>query len=286
MPSVVETLVPRLTRLYPFYKGRGRLALSGLLRKSRTEPLELVRLDLLTGETIYVLEGDYIGRMVKFFGDLDPALSGLLRNLLRPRDVVLDVGANVGVVTLQVASIVGATGHVFAFEPIEMLSTLLTRSANDNQFTNVTVFNVALSDVPGRGRMKVDDRNFGCATLTSDSTGQPCEITMLDTIDFGPNFRRPRLLKIDAEGHESKVLAGGRRFLAQHPPEYVLFESHSHRGPFWNRPEVVLLREFGYDFAIILRNAFGRPILRKIAVGEQAIVHSYDYLATHRRFDV
>ena len=161
MSAAIRDILSRITRLYPFYKGRGRLALSSLLRTRGDEATKPILTSLLGGEAIYVFENDYIGRMVQFFGDLDPAVSEVVRKLVRPGDVVIDVGANLGILTLQTASIVGAAGHVFAFEPIKRLSALLLRSAAENGLQNITVFHVALSDVAGTGCMKVADRNFG-----------------------------------------------------------------------------------------------------------------------------
>jgi FkbM family methyltransferase len=271
-----------VTRLYPLYKGRGRFALSRFRRNSAGADGEPLRVALLTGEKIYVFENDYIGRMVRFFGDLDPAVSGIVRKIVRPGDVVLDIGANIGLVTLQMASIVGAEGHVFAFEPIKRLSALMSRSAAENHFENVTVHNVALSDLTGSGSMKVADSSLGCSTLSFNIEGEPCDIKMLDEIDFGPHFRRPRLLKIDVEGHESKVFAGGRTFLEKYSPDYILFESHAERGRFWDRPEVRLLLEYGYGFAAILRSAFARPVLREVVPGDSNLVGSDDFLATRK----
>jgi len=272
-----------LTRLYPLYKGRGRLALSAFRRGNHAvEAAEPIRVALLTGEKIYVFENDYIGRMVRFFGDLDPAVSGIVRKLVRPGDVVLDIGANIGLVTLQMASIVGAEGHVFAFEPIKRLSALLSRSAAENDFENITIHNVALSELAGTGSMQVADRSLGCSTLSLGIEGEPCEIRMLDEIDFGPHLKRPRLLKIDVEGHESKVFAGGRTFLEKYPPDYILFESHAEHGRFWDRPEVRLLLEYGYGFAAILRTVFARPVLRDVVPGDSNLTGSDDFLATRK----
>jgi len=283
MPGAIERLLPSLTRLYPLYKGRGRLALSPILRKHANESAEPILVSLLTGEAIYVFENDYIGRMVRFFGDLDPAVSAVVREIVQPGDIILDIGANVGIVTLQAASIVGTAGHVFAFEPVKRLSTCLSCSATENRFENITILNVALSDFTGRGSMKVAHRSLACSTLSLHTDGESCEIKMLDGMNFGSNFRRPRLLKIDVEGHESKVLAGGRAFFEKYPPDYVLFESHADRGPFWGRPEVSILYEHGYRFAAILRSAFARPILRKVVPSDSSITETYDFLATRTR---
>jgi FkbM family methyltransferase len=281
MSAGTRDILSRITRLYPFYRGRGRLALSSLLRTRGDEATKPILTSLFGGEAIYVFENDYISRMVQFFGDLDPAVSEVARKLVRPGDVVIDVGANLGILTLQTASIVGAAGHVFAFEPIKRLSALLLRSAAENKLHNITVFDVALSDVAGVGYMKVADPNLGCSALSPNDDGIPCEIKVLDEIEFGIHLKKPRLLKIDVEGHEANVLAGGRAFLDRYPPDYILFESHSTRGAFFDRPEVNILVECGYEFSAILNSTFGRPILREV-ISNDFSPATYNFLATLR----
>jgi FkbM family methyltransferase len=276
--TLFERLLLGIARRYPLYRGRGRLALSSFLRKPAAIPSPVIRVNLESGEVINVVEDDYIGRMVRFFGDLDPSLSGVIRSIIRPGDTVLDIGANVGVLTLQVASLVGPGGHVFAFEPLTQLSTLLRNSIAENKFENVTIFECALSDKAGVGRMEVAATSLGCASLSESGNGEVCELKRLDDIEFGNRMKNPRLLKIDVEGHESRVFAGGERFFRQFPPDFVLFESHD-RCDFWQRPEVVMLRDYGYIFSVIFRSSLAKPVLEKVKPQDKRF-RSYDFLAT------
>jgi FkbM family methyltransferase len=278
--SALERLVIVLARSYPLHKGRGRLALSTLFRSSAENAVVPLQVQLASGERVYVFPNDYIGRMVRFFGDLDPALSSVVRRIVRRDDFVVDVGANVGIVTLQAASIAGPNGHVFAFEPVSRLADLLEQSAATNDLRNITVRKVALSDRRGTGNMQVIDGALGCSSLADRGDGETCELQRLDDIDFGPAFKHPRLLKIDVEGHESQVLAGARSFLKRYCPDYVLFESHASRGDFWQRTEVKMLQEHGYRFSAIMRTFMGKPRLREITRSDSAITGSYDFLAT------
>ncbi|MES3001691.1 MAG: FkbM family methyltransferase [Pseudomonadota bacterium] len=281
MSALNEALL-RLVKLYPLYRGRGRLALSSLFRADITGPDGTIEVRLSSGEKIRVVEQDYIGRMVRLFGDLDPALSSVMRGIVGPGDWVIDVGANVGVMTLRAASLVGPAGQVFAFEPVQQLCDLMRRSILDNGFGNVTVLQVALSDHAGTGTMEVPDTYLGCSRLqeAGQGNGQRCEVKRLDDIDFGDAFARPRLLKIDVEGHEGQVLAGGHHFFRAHRPDYVLFESHDDRGEFWKRPEIRLLRDADYEFSVVRRTAFGNPVLTKIRPQDTRFPAAYDFLAS------
>src|SRR5437879_3937805 len=65
---------------------------------------------------------------------------------LRPGDVFVDVGANIGLFTLVAALRVGSTGRVFAFEPTSETFERLVANVRLNKFTNVSPHRVALSD--------------------------------------------------------------------------------------------------------------------------------------------
>ena len=60
---------------------------------------------------------DYVQRKI-WYRSFEPVTARALRRLLRPGDVALDVGANVGFYTLLFASRVGPSGTVHAFEPV------------------------------------------------------------------------------------------------------------------------------------------------------------------------
>jgi FkbM family methyltransferase len=274
----IERVVASLTRLYPLYRGRGRLALSKSLRSSSGRDV-VGRTSLSSGETIFVFQNDYIGRMVRFFGDLDPAISAVVRSLLRPGDLAIDVGANVGVITLEMASIVGSRGRVVSFEPIPDLFALLTRSIAANGFDNVLAMNCALSSTTGTGMMNVASDNYGVSSLHASGL-TACAIQMLDDVVQKNNLKRPRLLKIDVEGHEEEVLLGARRLLSERPPEFIVFESHKARGAFWSRGEVQVLRSAGYRFEEIRRSAFASPLLADIADQQIFEQKSSDFLAS------
>ncbi|WP_053076482.1 FkbM family methyltransferase [Caenimonas sp. SL110] len=269
-----------LFKLYPFYKGRGRLALSSLFRGRSPFGRSESSVRLLTGEAIFVVDDDYIGRMLRFFGDLDPAVTSTMRRLVRTGDTVLDIGANVGAFSLPAATIVGQAGSVYAFEPVTRLCSLLQRSVAANEFKNIRVMNVALSDFRGEGTMAVAAAALGCSSLTRGVEGETCKVEMLDEVDFGPAFSRPRLIKIDVEGHEASVLSGGRGFLERYRPEFVLFESHDNRGDFWDREEVRILTKAGYRFSVIERTPTAKPVIRQVAIAETKFAPFYDFLAT------
>ena len=80
---------------------------------------------------------DFAGRAAYYVGDLDRKLTGIMRRIVRPGDRVLDIGANLGIVTLPMAMAVGERGAVHAFEPNPVMQEHLERSLRRNGLNNV-----------------------------------------------------------------------------------------------------------------------------------------------------
>ena len=74
---------------------------------------------------------------------------------VRPGDVVWDVGANVGLYTTRLSTLVGSTGRVIAFEPAPACFAQLQRATAD--FSNVSLLQSALSDQAGQASLSITD---------------------------------------------------------------------------------------------------------------------------------
>ncbi len=144
-----------------------------------------------------------------------------VRRVLQPGQNVIDVGANYGVYTLPMAQKVGATGHVWAFEPASGTAQLLARSIAANDFGHVTLEQKALSSAPGSAQLALHVHS----ELRSIVHGAPppggSEKVSLATLDECMDrfhWQDIDLIKIDAEGEEANILKGGRRFFANLTP--------------------------------------------------------------------
>jgi FkbM family methyltransferase len=146
-----------------------------------------------------------------------------VRELLRPGQIAIDIGANYGVYALTMANAVGADGRVFAFEPVAKTAGYLRRSLDANNFKQAEVLQLAISVAPGTGRISTQPQ-AELNTLVQGSTLEASEEVGLDSLD---NFFSGRtdvdFLKIDAEGHEQMILDGGHDFFANNSP-LVLYE--------------------------------------------------------------
>ena len=153
----------------------------------------------------------------------------ILNELIRPGDWVIDIGANVGHYTKRFSELVGPKGRVIAIEPVPATFSLLAANVQLFTYANVTLFNIAISDkmeIVGISIPKFSSgmTNYYQAHLTSSSDSEFSVLTLpLDSLDIR---QRIGLVKIDAEGHESFVLAGMRKLIeASHPILIVETES-------------------------------------------------------------
>jgi FkbM family methyltransferase len=147
--------------------------------------------------------------------------------LVKRGDVVWDVGANVGLFAFAAANRVGKNGAVIAIEPDPWLAGLLQRSCQLPERSSdapVTVVPAAVSDAAGLAKFHVAARSRSSNYLEGGGSTQAggtrrTEMTITVTLDWLlQNLPSPRVLKIDVEGFEHRVLAGASTVLSRAQP--------------------------------------------------------------------
>ncbi len=176
------------------------------------------------GYTIPVDLEDWSQRLVWFLGryyELDTQL--VVRALVRPGDTFLDIGANVGMITLLASHHVGRIGKVHSFEPNPVTRANLNKVIAENNIENVEVYDVALSDNVGIQKLTVVGRQDGVGTLAK--IPETSKVTTAHNIqtaigdDIIPENLSGRLfIKIDIEGFEPFALKGLTQTIDKHKP--------------------------------------------------------------------
>jgi FkbM family methyltransferase len=164
------------------------------------------------------------GRRLFAYGFCEPA-AFLMRDLLRPGDVVIDGGANIGLYTLIGAASVGPTGRVIACEPSPANMDLLRDNVRLNDFDWVDLHEVALAAQAGQLTLHVFQPGSGYNSFApADRTSGreiDVDVTTLDAI-AGAYLDRTALVKLDTEGAELLALRGAPQLLQRARPDFII----------------------------------------------------------------
>lgn len=155
----------------------------------------------------------------------DLPLQQMIARVVQPGDCFVDIGANLGMLSLLASSRVGATGKVYAFEPNPRMVERLQRTIEHNQIGNIDVVHAAISDQPGNAELHVYGGHPGWGSL-SDTGPQGCEVTTSYKVELqsgddllaNSDERQSMVMKIDVEGHEVPVLRSLQKTLTSRWP--------------------------------------------------------------------
>lgn len=267
-------------RLYPLKSGCGPVANSALFRwlDKQGGPDAIAR---VVGARAVVPTGDYVGRAMRFVGDLDPKVSWVVDRVLRPGDTALDIGANLGLVSYRMSARVGPQGHVHAFEPQPRMQDYMRKTLDMNPGLPITVHPIGLGPVSDQLTLSVPPHNAGAATLMPNPYGtRPdtetvnVKVEPLDTYAAQAGISDVRMIKMDVEGFEAHVLQGARTFLTATPPAVILFEDNAQNALEGQSVAQTLLRELGYTIY-----ALPRALLSVRLVPVSSKVKAHDFVA-------
>ncbi len=173
-------------------------------------------------------QDSWISKSLEMYGEWSEKEVDIFKQILRPGDIVYDVGANIGAFTIFFAKkVTGKGGFVYAFEPQRVLSNTLAANVALNELMNVEVNRVAVGqregtiDVPDDiDYFPTEGANFGGVSLVDTNwtaVGFPTRKTRMITLDSvrKKSSRCPRLIKIDVEGMEADVLKGSSSLLRE-----------------------------------------------------------------------
>lgn len=134
-------------------------------------------------------------------------------NNLSENDVFIDIGANIGAVTLLGSSKVGNRGKVYSFEPDINVYPRLVENIKLNNCNNVTLINSAVSD-KNSSIMFVNEKASEVSHLAYSNTsskGYKVNSQTLDSFVAKNKIGKVKMIKIDVEGAEMKVLLGMKK---------------------------------------------------------------------------
>ena len=194
--------------------------------------------------------GDWLGQYVYLTGLYEPPTARVIAELLKPNETFIDVGANSGFFTLLASIRVGPSGRVLSFEPVPSMHKRLLENISVNGMNNVSVQNVALSNVEGALPMfEGPEGHKGISSLRHiENSSATLEVKTLPLDSFSDTLSSVKLIKIDVEGAEQLVLEGMTNILNKYHPYLVIEITDDYLRAFGHTAIRLanFLTEFGY----------------------------------------
>jgi len=147
---------------------------------------------------------------------------------VKEKDIVIDVGANVGYYTLKWASDVGENGKVVAIEADPNSCEILKENCRLNKISNVEIFNYAASEKKEIVTLYTSKTHSGTNSIFSSKAKNSSIKVSSITLDelLSDNFLEINWIKIDVEGAELQVLKGSSKILQK--TQNIIIELHEH----------------------------------------------------------
>ena len=181
-----------------------------------------------------------VGDAVISINPRDPVVSGalafrvyerneisLIRHICKPGQVVVDVGANVGLYTALSGILIGPSGKVFSFEPDPESFGFLQQTVLINNLKNVHLVNAAVSKSAGKALLYTSSQNRGDNRLydckESDGSVEVDTLCLDDYLDF-MKITEVDVIKIDVQGYEGHVIESLERTISRSPKLKMLME--------------------------------------------------------------
>jgi FkbM family methyltransferase len=239
------------------------------------------------GDAVMTLNlANAIHRMI-YIGCFSPNITACLRALLPPGGTFLDVGANVGYFSLMASQFVGREGRVLAVEPNPRAFEALSANLSQSHTSNVQADMIALGESEGTLGLYVppadENRDYNVTIVANPSWTRievPCR--RLDWCLADWHTDRIDLMKMDVEGAEPRVLAGGSSALADGVVRHLMLEIN---GPYLTelgsspRALVDQLAELGF---VPARLSGRRAIAARAERWDLDPAHAHDRLFVHR----
>ena len=173
------------------------------------------------GYMIVNCNDQYIGESIIHYGEwYEPELD-LLSQFIESRDNIIEIGSNYGSHTLRLCQL-AYHGKIFAIEPQRAVFQALCGNIAINSIFNCFCIQKACSDVDNQPIIVPDVNfnlpcNFGGISMIENPISESSDRTI--TLDsLFQSLERLKLIKIDAEGMEEKILIGARKLIKRTRP--------------------------------------------------------------------
>ncbi len=226
MSSLIN-IIGSISRSVPNFKGKDFLGRNLLKRFIKGKEVEST-VNLKGGGKLICPIEDWVAWNIYFHGKYvnEERYAKFMLDTAKGKQVIFDVGANIGYYTVLFATNTG--GKVYAFEPMSYQYSVLNRNIAINQLQNVESTKNIVSDSDENKRIYFSGHdNSGGSSLEKVTTEfEDVPSITLDRFCEKNNIGSIDIIKIDVEGHELSVLKGMSLLLSNKKIEHLFVEIH------------------------------------------------------------
>jgi FkbM family methyltransferase len=188
-----------------------------LLNKNKIEIREL------NGIKYELHLNQFIDSSIYYDGCFEIDTTKAIQKIVKPGMMIFDVGANIGCHLLPMAKIIGTGGRIVAFEPMEWPLKKLKRNIELNNFNNILVENIGLSEfeedkvINFRSSWTIDE-----TVIPESLKSKDVHFTTIDHYLEAKKMSRLDVIKLDVDGYEFKILKGAKKCLSEQRPIFFM----------------------------------------------------------------
>lgn len=177
-----------------------------------------------------------------------------VKSVLKNGDIFIDVGTNIGLFSLIASKMVGDKGKIICFEPSPSTFSRLIENVQLNDFINIDLRNIGLSDAIEEMTFYVSENGYDAwnsfAPSQDNKLGSSI-VVPVSTLDIELkeiDKSKIKLIKIDVEGWEKFVLYGGKDFFVKFSPIVMVefTEENTFNAGYHVHEIYDIMKDFGY----------------------------------------
>lgn len=184
----------------------------------------------------------YVGCTFYSLKTYEPKTVKVIKDILKPGMVAIDIGASFGILSFTMSKLVGEEGKVYCFEPSFYMFRKLERGIKLNRFTNIVPEKLALSD--SRRIETIVTKKFGEIGSNKKNT-ETEKISFITLDEYVEKKKIPSIefIKIDTDGYEAEIIRGAKKCIKDnHPLMVIEFRKET------VKELIELLTDLGYNF--------------------------------------
>lgn len=249
-----KILVPIFKKFLKLFSGHG-LRKYSFLQNAKTLAISSLKSDyaIVQGHKMYLGSNDSLQLSIN--GVYEELETDIVKKEVKPGDIILDIGANIGYYTLIFAKLVGKNGKVFAFEPEPLNFELLQKNVKMNNYDNVIFEQKAISNVNGTIKLYISKIRTGMHRIykSKHTTENFVNVPMIKLDEYlkkNDYLKKINFIKIDIEGSEFGALQGLKNTLKNNNLKILIEFIPDSIREFGDEPQdlIKLLKSYKFKF--------------------------------------